>query len=154
MGQAAPPYQVDIAELIEPEAVLGGGDSREVVGLETLVAEPHSFGHPAADPAVHQALAASRLTGGKEPVSQGAPCAQEEGPQPHGNGNHGESAFQEEMGPKQPPCAQGSGQGQKGPAPPPCGRTAVPEAPRVLSPQLHAGSLGAGAGLEFGMARV
>ena len=48
MGQAAPPYQVDIAELIEPEAVLGGGDSREVVGLETLVAEPHSFGHPAA----------------------------------------------------------------------------------------------------------
>lgn len=67
-GPAAPAplsssHQVDITELVEPEAVLCGGDSWEVIGLETLVAEPHGLSQPAADPAVHQALVASRLGG-------------------------------------------------------------------------------------------
>lgn len=62
------PHQVDVTELIEPEAVLGSGHSWEIIGLETLVAKPHGLSQPAADPAVHQALVVSRL-GEKEPVS-------------------------------------------------------------------------------------
>lgn len=69
-SHSAPPHQVDITELIQPEAVLGGGDSWEVVDLETLVAEPHGLSQPTADPAVYQALMASRL-GGRGQISQG-----------------------------------------------------------------------------------
>jgi hypothetical protein len=63
-------YQVNITELIEPEAVLGSGDSWEIIGLETFIAEPNSLGQPAADPAVHQTLMASRL--GEGCISQQA----------------------------------------------------------------------------------
>lgn len=78
-------HQVDITELIEPEAVLGSGDSWEIVGLEALVAKPHRLSQPAADPAVHQALVASRL-GKKEPISWEVPYAWGREAKAHGGG--------------------------------------------------------------------
>ena len=89
MGQAVPPHQVDITELVEPEAVLGSGDSWEVVGLETLVAEPHSFSQPAADPAVHQALVASGLAGGRSLSARGHHVPRRRGHNPMGTGTMG-----------------------------------------------------------------
>lgn len=45
-------YQVDIAELIEPEVVDGGGDGWKVVGLETSVTETNSSTQPGQNPPV------------------------------------------------------------------------------------------------------
>lgn len=39
-------YQIDIAELVEPEVVDGSGDGWEVVRLEASVTERHSSTQP------------------------------------------------------------------------------------------------------------
>lgn len=100
--RSAPPHQIDITELVEPEAVLGSSDSWEVVGLETLVAEPHSLSQPTADPAVHQALMAYRL-GERGPSAkahhmQGAQVPRGGSQNPTEAGTMGKFAFQEPNG--------------------------------------------------------
>lgn len=45
-------YQVDIAELIEPEVVDGGGDGWEVIGLEASVTETNCRTQPRQNPPV------------------------------------------------------------------------------------------------------
>ena len=45
-------YQVDITELVKPEVVDGGGDSREVVGFEASITESNSSTQPGQDPPV------------------------------------------------------------------------------------------------------
>lgn len=86
-------HQVDITELIEPKAVLGGGDGWKIVSLEAFVAEPHSLSQPTADPAVHQALMPCRL-GGREMAGSGPPHYQAREPHPTGvERATGESAF-------------------------------------------------------------
>lgn len=54
-------YQVDIAELIEPEVVDGGGDGWKVVGLETSVTETNSSTQPGQNPPVWYALLSTQL---------------------------------------------------------------------------------------------
>lgn len=50
------PYQVDVTELVQPEVVDGGGDGREVVGLEAGVTECNSGAQPGQNPPVRYAL--------------------------------------------------------------------------------------------------
>ena len=45
-------YQVDVAELVQPEVVDGGGDGWEVVGLEGSVTETNSSAQPRQNPPV------------------------------------------------------------------------------------------------------
>lgn len=55
-------YQVDVAQLIQPEVVDGRGEAREVIGLERGVAEGDGGAQPRQNPPVGDALLAAQLT--------------------------------------------------------------------------------------------
>lgn len=55
-------YQVDVAQLVQPEVVDGRGEAREVVGLERGVAEGDGGAQPRQNPPVGDALLAAQLT--------------------------------------------------------------------------------------------
>lgn len=61
MTNAQRPYQVDVAELVEPKVVDGGGDGGEVVCLEAGVAQTDGGAQPGQNPAVGNALLAAHL---------------------------------------------------------------------------------------------
>ena len=54
-------YQVDVAELIQPEVVDGGGAGRELVLLKGLITEAHGVGESAQNPLVHRPLVTHHL---------------------------------------------------------------------------------------------
>lgn len=57
------PYQVDIAELVQPEVVDGGCDGWEVVGLEGSVTEANSSAQSRQNPPVGYTLVSTQLSG-------------------------------------------------------------------------------------------
>ena len=58
--------EVDVTQLVQPEAVERRRDEGEVVVTETLVAVRYGNGEPAQDPAVHHSEGVARLEGGGE----------------------------------------------------------------------------------------
>ena len=53
--------QIDVAQIVEPEVVGGGGGEREVVLLEAALTRLHGVGETTQDPLVHQTARATSL---------------------------------------------------------------------------------------------